>query len=368
MIIPRQDGIVEELRRRIARSDYPEKLPAGTALAREFGVNVKTMNKALARLVRIGLVERRRRFGTTVRHREENSSPHTVEIIYNGIDSAFSHPYWGPIFSGAVRTLEQAGFHTVLNPVGRTRSQTEKLESYRPLTCCGRIVLGMHDIRFADRLKREPEPFVFAGDGSPVRGIPQVDLSACTAAQKTISLLCERGFAKFAFLGDMQFFENSGMHNKFIVWRDAVRKHMPVDPDLAIHASPVPGEGETAVKELLTRAVPDVIFVGFGTQLPEVERALREAGLDIPVISFDGALLPGYAGPPQPIVLPLAECGETAARNLLEAVFSGKMPPDVHLEAVCLAEFVPARPKARGRRDEVSSAPRADPKRSSAQS
>ncbi|MBQ9502258.1 MAG: GntR family transcriptional regulator [Lentisphaeria bacterium] len=350
MIIPRQDGIVEELRKRIARGDYPEKLPGGNALAQEFGVNVKTMNKALARLVRIGLVERRRRFGTAVRRREPDSTLRTVEIIYNGIDSAFSHPFWSPIFSGAVRVLEQAGFHPVLNPVGRTRSQTEKLETYRPLTCCGRIVLGIHDIRFADRLKREPEPFVFAGDSIQGRGIPQVVLSSCKAAQKTISLMCERGFAKFAFLGDMQLFEDSGMHNKFIVWRDAVRKYMPVDPDLVIHTSPASGEGAAAVKELLTRTVPDAIFVGFGTLLPEVENVLREAKLAVPVISFDGALLPGYAGPPQPIVLPLAECGETAARNLLAAVSTGKMPPDVHFEAVCIPEAVPARPKAGGMR------------------
>ena len=344
MIVSRQNGIVEELKRRIRRGDYAEKLPRAQDLAGEFGVNVKTLNKALARLVRLGLVERRRHVGTTVRRRETDEGNRNVEIIYNGVDSAFSHPFWGPVFSGAVRTLGQAGFHPVLNPVGHVRSQTEKLENYQPLPCGGRIVMGIHDVRFADRLKREPEPFVFAGDSIDGAKVPLVCVTARKAVGKTISLMLERGFARIAFLGDMQIFEDSDRSSKFLMWRDTIRRSMPVDPDLAVHTPPVIGAGAEAVRKLLAQASPDAVFIGFGFQLAEVEQALRDAGDPVPVISFDGALLPGYAGPPQPIRLPLEECGEAAAKNLLEAVSSGKMPPDIRLDALWLPENVPFRP------------------------
>ena len=344
MIVPRQDGIVEELQRRIRRGDYGEKLPRALDLAQEFGVNVKTLNKALARLVRLGLVERRRHVGTTVRRRETDEGSRNVEIVYNGVDSAFSHPFWGPVFSGAVRALGQAGFHPVLNPVGQVRSQTEKLASYRPLPCGGRIVMGIHDVRFADRLKREPEPFVFAGDSLGGTKVPLACVSARKAVEKTIGLMLERGFARIAFLGDMQIFEDSDRSSKFLMWRDTIRRNMPVDPDLAVHTPPVIGAAAEAVKKLLAQASPDAVFVGFGFQLAEVEQALREAGRIIPVISFDGSLVPGYAGAPQPVRLPLEQCGEAAAKNLLEAMSSGKMPPDIRLDAVWIPENVPFPP------------------------
>ena len=89
------------------------------------------------------------------------------------------------------------------------------------------------------------------------------------------------------------------------------------------------------------------MFIGFGFQLAEVEKALRDAGKPLPVISFDGSLIPGYAGLPQPVRLPLEQCGEAAAKNLLEAMASGKMPPDIRLDAVWLPENVPFKP-ARG--------------------
>ena len=344
MIVPRQDGIVEELKERIRRGDYAEKLPKAPDLAREFRVNVKTLNKALARLVRLGLVERRRHVGTTVRRRETDGENRNVEIVYNGVDYAFSHPFWGPVFSGAVKALGQAGFHPVLNPVGKIRSQTEKLESYQPLPCGGRIVMGIHDIRFAERLKREPEPFVFAGDSIDGAKVPLACVTARKAVEKTIGLMLNRGFSNIAFLGDMQIFEDSDRTSKFLIWRDSIRRNMPVNPDLAVHTPPVAGAGAEAVKKLLAQACPDAVFIGFGFQLAEVENALRDAGKLIPVISFDGALLPGYAGPPQPIRLPLAECGEAAAENLLEAMSSGKMPPDIRLEAVCIPEYIPSPP------------------------
>ena len=64
MIEYKQPAIVAELRRRIQEGIYTSLLPTTAELAAEFGVNVKTMGKAIARLVAEGRLERRRHSGT----------------------------------------------------------------------------------------------------------------------------------------------------------------------------------------------------------------------------------------------------------------------------------------------------------------
>ena len=54
MIEYKQPAIVAELRRRIQEGIYTSLLPTTAELAAEFGVNVKTMGKAIARLVAEG--------------------------------------------------------------------------------------------------------------------------------------------------------------------------------------------------------------------------------------------------------------------------------------------------------------------------
>ena len=58
MIEYKQPAIVAELRRRIQEGIYTSLLPTTAELAAEFGVNVKTMGKAIARLVAEGRLER----------------------------------------------------------------------------------------------------------------------------------------------------------------------------------------------------------------------------------------------------------------------------------------------------------------------
>ena len=51
MIEYKQPAIVEEIRRRIRCGIYTGQLPTTAELAEEFGVNIKTMSKAVSQLV-----------------------------------------------------------------------------------------------------------------------------------------------------------------------------------------------------------------------------------------------------------------------------------------------------------------------------
>ena len=66
MIEYKQPAIVEEIRRRIRCGIYTGQLPTTAELAEEFGVNIKTMSKAVSQLVDARILERRRRCGTRV--------------------------------------------------------------------------------------------------------------------------------------------------------------------------------------------------------------------------------------------------------------------------------------------------------------
>ena len=63
----KQPAIADELKRRIEAGIYSDFLPDTATLADEFNVNIKTMAKAINRLVREGLLIRRRRSGTRIR-------------------------------------------------------------------------------------------------------------------------------------------------------------------------------------------------------------------------------------------------------------------------------------------------------------
>ena len=79
-----QEKLLTELKQRIAKGTAGEILPPAIQLAQEFGVNIKTVNKALNRLAAAGLVERRRRIGTVIlpNASDGTSGGKMIEIIF----------------------------------------------------------------------------------------------------------------------------------------------------------------------------------------------------------------------------------------------------------------------------------------------
>ena len=52
----KQSDIISVISQRIAEGTYTEKLPKSSELAAEFSVNIKTVNKALLRMAKRGVV------------------------------------------------------------------------------------------------------------------------------------------------------------------------------------------------------------------------------------------------------------------------------------------------------------------------
>ena len=113
----KQGKIVEELLRRIREGVYAERLPLSQDLAQEFSVNFKTINKALNQLVADGILFRKKGCGTFLRTPVNIDGARMVEVLFEGYTTVSSHPFWGEIWSGVIKTLSANGYRPVLSMV-----------------------------------------------------------------------------------------------------------------------------------------------------------------------------------------------------------------------------------------------------------
>ena len=114
----KQPHIAEELKRRIAAGVYAERVPASRTLAAEFGVNIKTVDKAVSQLVEQGLLERKKRSGTRIVPARRDLFPERmIEVIFEGFTTIFTHPFWGGIWEAMMQRLTAAGYRTILNMI-----------------------------------------------------------------------------------------------------------------------------------------------------------------------------------------------------------------------------------------------------------
>ena len=97
----RQPFLQEELKKRIMAGKRGDLLPTAAELAAEYGVNIKTVNKALNQLAAAGLLERKRRTGTVILgNPQETPGRRIVEVVFSGFVDPFLHPFWGELLKG----------------------------------------------------------------------------------------------------------------------------------------------------------------------------------------------------------------------------------------------------------------------------
>ena len=143
----KQIAIAAELRRRIRDGEYVDRLPISTDLAAMFGVNIKTIHKALAHLTAEGLIERKRRDGTRIRA-GVRAEQHLVEVLFEGFATIFSHPFWSEIWNGMTEVLLAEGFLPVLHMLRTVPgSSVLQLEDFETIPSAGKIILGIGEKR-----------------------------------------------------------------------------------------------------------------------------------------------------------------------------------------------------------------------------
>ena len=335
-----QEDIIAELKRRIDAGDYTEMLPPASQLAGEFRVNVKTMNKALNRLAAAGVVERRKRFGTAVRPSGGAvGEARMIEVVFSGFTAPFLHPFWSEVLKGLHDVFSAAGCRMILNHiVSEPETHLFDLSRIRLSEAAGRVVVGPGEKRLLDWIAATRRPMICAGDEVSDPDMPGVFFDFTRGIGDAIDYLGkQRKCRRIGFIGHIEAWINPGMLQKFHAYLHAVQRYMQMDRALIEGCWPKPGNGRTAVRNLLARTRPDALLVASDLLIPEIAAELEAQGIRIPLVGCDGLRLEKVPDDYRTISAARRECGRRAARLLLDAM-DGKLTGKIGRHAI-EAEF-----------------------------
>ncbi len=187
----KQDMLCREIEKLIKDGTFKEKLPSATALAEDFDVNVRTVNKAISRLVADEILYKKRGLGAFVR--PVNKQKYRILVNCNGIDIR-KYSYYGAIYEGVVETA--AKFDCEL---------TVSRELDKPHEYDGIILFGQREHERYSYMLKKKIPFVVVEDNEEPE-IPSVCVDvrptvyrlirmAIESAESALCLRCLVGYA-----------------------------------------------------------------------------------------------------------------------------------------------------------------------------
>lgn len=327
----KQPAIISEIKRRVNTGVYNDLLPTSIELAAEFGVNFKTINKAIAQLVTEGLLERKRKSGTRIRQTTDNK---LIEVIFEGFTTIFSHPFWSEIWTGMVDELAVSGYRPILNMLDSDpETGLLKLDGFSMMPTSGKIILGIEEKRLLNQVAAMGAPFITACDRIDDPAIPQIAFDFKNGMSHAVNFLFGIGCRRIAFIGQTQSYISNGAVHKFDMYRRAIQKYMQIDPVLIENVRPLANNEIAGINTLLERTSPDALIAAYDHQLPEILKALEERAINIPVIGCDGLNIPGIPEHRHVIVAPRRQCGEILANNLIKAIHQKTAPASKILQA-----------------------------------
>ncbi len=335
MVEYKQPLIAEELKRRIAEGIYCDRIPCSRLLAEEFGVNIKTVHKAVSQLVDQGLLERKKRSGTRILSSRRDLFPERmIEVIFEGFTTIFTHPFWSGIWEAMMQRLSAAGYRTILNMLeSDPATGLLKLENFSLCASTGKIVLGIGEKLLLDRIAASKVPFITACDPIDDPAIPQVAFDFSDGIREAVDWLVARNCSRIAFIGQTRSYVNLQQMRKFDAYLKAVQRYRQIDPELIEDVRPLAGSGAPALERLLRRTRPDALIAAYDHQLPEILETLRSRNFDIPVIGCDGLSLPGIPRDRHVVAVSRRECGEEIASRLIHAINTRRKPRSLVLPA-----------------------------------
>ncbi len=291
----KQQYIIGELEKRIKNGVYPEKLPRSKDLAVEFGVNFKTIDKAVNKMVGKRLVIRKRRAGTLIVTDADYISNNLIELLFVGSAEISAHPYFSEIWKGLLDGLTGTKYKLVLTMLEEDpESGGLKGICRRFIPSAARILIGTNSPEQINVLKKQNIPFILIGD-KPLDDTPAVYVSVFKSLKYALKKLITSGHKKIAYIGPTQ--SRSGDNlielEKFYAYIAAIEEtYGMLDHSLIMNTPPFADKGYCTMKTLLERSEIDAVYVAFDHLCPGVYRAIKERGLNIPddisVLSTDG--------------------------------------------------------------------------------
>lgn len=334
MIDYKQPRIIEELRNRILDGTYTAQLPTTAELAAEFGVNIKTMGKAIGHLVEEGRLERRKRCGTRVKTVPAAEKSRLIEVVFEGFTTIFTHPFWRDIWGGLVEKLAESGYRPVLTMLTSSDPATGLLECDRVelFESAAKVVLGIGEERLLRLVRESRVPFITACDPlGNEQETPQVTFDFAPGIAAAIDFLHDRNCRRIAFIGQTRSYVNIHLIGKFNCYLQSLQRYEKINPDLIEDARPLAEFGAPAMAAILDRSRPDAVLVAYDHLVPGVLEELKRRRTPLPVIGCDGLPLPEMERTAGTVWAPRRRCGEAAAELLLRALHDHSPVPSLHL-------------------------------------
>ena len=319
-------AIGEELERLILSGELTGKLPRAEDLAAAYGVNVKTVGKALSRLVERNLVRRKRCAGSFVVPPGEREEPLLLEVVYVGETEFALHPYFGEMWAGVLEGLRGLSYRTEFLPLEEDKFRGGVKTPRRDFArVSGRLVTGTADVRQVEPLKHSEVPLVFMGVRPADDDVHAVHAECGEAMRKAIRFLRQAGVRTAGYIGATTTANAGNLYDveKFYRFVAAAEGCGMLESAFIVNTPPFASWGYGAMNTILSRGRPGAVFVGCDQLAAGVYRAAAEHRLRIPedlsVIGCDGIdqqLTPKLFS----IRIPRREIGREAARMLLRLI------------------------------------------------
>ena len=325
--------IVDDISRQIAlgRIRPGEKIRSQSQLAREYGVSLITVKKALYELVREGLLYSRVGMGTYV----SETSPLTERREFKSVGFVLTDirsPFFSRILNSVERALSGYGYSLMLSSSDNRQEKEEYLiQDYRDLGVRGLIIASMSHIHQATpairHLNREGFPYVvvsYITDEDIFFVGTDHELGGYLACKH----LLQKGYRRIGYInGEVG---NRCGEARFCGYRRALEEHtLPVQQEF-LYNLPRGGEwhdfqsgydigcyfSESAERPEAVFAYNDLTALGF-------QKAVMEKGLRVPddvaIVGFDNIDAANTAPVPLTTVhQPTEQIGELAVKLLAE--------------------------------------------------
>ena len=283
----KQHEIIAVLEARIKKGEYSVKLPKSSELAAEFKVNFKTIDKAVNKLAKKGVVVRKRRAGTLVvdKDKEAELDNNLIETLFVGSSEISLHPYYSEVWRGLLDGLSKTKYKLVMTMLEADMQNGGLKKACHKFTpAVARILLGNNSAEQIDILKKQKEPFILVGEKS-YDNTPAVHASIFKPLKHIFKKLLACGHEKIAYIGPAASKEDEKFTDlgRFYAYISAIKDvYGSIDYSLIADIPPLANQGYPAMKALLEKFKFDVVFVAFDYCCPGVYRAIKEHGLNIP--------------------------------------------------------------------------------------
>lgn len=323
-IVLKQSGIVHALKKRITAGTYVDKLPCSGDLAKEFRVNIKTLEKAVKKLALEGLVVRKQGHGTYIAGEPAKPENSLIELLFVGSSQMSHHPFFSETLRGIMDGLKNTGYKLVFSMLEENQESGGLKKVYRNFTpSAAKIVIGTGLTKQIDILKKQKTPFILIESKPLDSNVPSVYSDVSKSIKKTINHLFKRGVSKIAYIGITQSHDGENLLSleKFYAFVGAVKAKNKLDSSIIVHTPPFAALGYLSMKTILETSIPQAVYVAYDHLCPGVYQAIAEKGLKIPndisVIGTD-ALDLNLTPPLFSIQVPRYEVGRKGVKVLLE--------------------------------------------------